>query len=175
LLNPDDEDWNWTIGEVVAPFGRIGEMKVRIESDFPDRFARLKQVVLRLRGRQTGKFQVQGARLHQGRILLKLEGIESIEDAEAWRGALVQIRRAEAVPLPEDSYYVGDLIGLQVVTQQGRELGRLEAVLPYPSQDLFQIGEILIPAVKEFIVEVDIPGGRIVVAPPEGLLPEEGR
>lgn len=169
------DDWNWTVGRVVATFGRIGELKVRIETDFPDRFARLKQVCLRLPASAPRLFTVQRARLHKGQALLKLEGVESISEAELWRGALVQIPREEAVPLPEDSYYIADLIGLDVVTREGRNLGKLDDVLQYPAQDLFQIGEILIPAVKEFIVAVDIPGRRIVVAPPEGLLPEEKR
>src|SRR5262249_31341337 len=130
--------WNWTIGEVVAPFGRIGELKVRLESDFPDRFARLKQVCLRPPAGAPRLFAVERARLHKGQVLLKVEGVESIGDAEAWRGARVQIPREEAVPLPEGSYYAGDLIGLDVVTQEGRMLGRLEKVLAYPAQDLLQ-------------------------------------
>ena len=165
------DEWNWTVGEVVAPFGRIGEMKVRLETDFPDRFARLKQVCLRPSKGEPRLFSIQQARLHKGQILLKVEGVESIDDAELWRGARVQTRREEAVPLPKNSYYASDLIGMEVVTQDGRVLGKLEKIWPYPAQDLFQIGEVLIPAVKEFVVDVDIEGRRITVAPPEGLLP----
>jgi len=167
------DDWNWTVGKVVSTFGRVGELKVRIESDFPDRFARLKEVCLRPPTGIPKIFVVQRARLHKGQVLLKVEGVESISEAEQWRGALVQLPRAEAVPLPENAYYISDLIGLDVVTEDDRHLGKLDAILPYPAQDLFQIGEILIPAVKEFIISVDIPGRRIIVAPPQGLLPDE--
>jgi 16S rRNA processing protein RimM len=167
------DEWNWTVGEVVAPFGLIGEMKVKLETDFPDRFARLKQVCLRPAKGEPKLFKVQRARLHKGQILLKVEGVESIDAMEAWRGARVQIRRDEAVPLPQDSYYAADLVGMEVVTREGRVLGKLEKIWPYPAQDLFQVGEILIPAVKEFIVSVDVEGRRITVAPPEGLLPGE--
>jgi 16S rRNA processing protein RimM len=167
------EDWNWTIGEVVAPFGRVGEMKVRILTDFPDRFALLKQVCLRAPDRAAVLLGVERTRLHKGQILLKLKDIESIDEAERWRGAQVQVRREEAVPLPEDSFYVADLLGLEVWTAEGRPLGPLEDVLSYPAQDLWKVGDILIPAVREFITRIDIPGRRIVVSLPAGFLPDE--
>ncbi|HXG23426.1 MAG TPA: ribosome maturation factor RimM [Chthonomonadales bacterium] len=167
------EDWNWTVGEVVAPFGRMGEARVRIESDFPDRFTRLQQVCLRPPRGQPALFEVERARLHKGQVILKLKGIESIDDVERWRNALVQIPRAEAMPLEPDSYYVSDLIGAEVVTRENRVLGKLENVLSSPAHDLLQIGEILIPAVKEFVISVDVQARRIVVAPPAGLLPDE--
>src|SRR5262249_26087086 len=162
----------WTVGEVVAPFGRVGELKVRSTDDSPDRFLRLRQVCLRPSSGAPRLFALQRARPHKGHVLLQLEGIETIDDAERWRGARVQMQRADVEPLPEGSYYAGDLIGMDVVTREGRELGKLEKILPYPAQDLFQVGEILIPAVKEFIVAIDPAARRIVVAPPEGLLPE---
>jgi len=137
------EAWDWTIGLAVAPFGRFGEIKVKGETDFPDRFKRLKQVCLRTPGTAT-IFTVESVRPHKGQMLLKLEGIGSIDDVERWRGARIQIPRADAVPLPEDSYYSVDLVGMEVVTPEGRPLGILEEVLKYPAQDLLKIGEILI-------------------------------
>lgn len=167
------DEWNWTVGEVVAPFGIAGEVKVRIESDFPDRFKRLKEVCLRPRTGEPKLFTVERARLHKRGALLKLRGIATVEDADLWRGAWVQVRRTDAVRLPDGSFYVSDLVGMEVVTAQGRALGRLDAVLNYPAQDLLQIGSILIPMVREFVVEVDTIRRRIVVAPPPGLLPNE--
>ena len=158
---------------VVAPFGLRGEMKVRMETDFPERFGRLKRVCLRLGSRPAEILAVQQARIHKGQVLLKADGIDCIEEAESWRGALVQIKRDDAVPLEEGNYYIADLVGLEVVTADGKSLGKLDEVLTYPAQDLLRIGEILIPAVKEFVVQVDLAGGRIVVSPPEGLLPGE--
>jgi 16S rRNA processing protein RimM len=174
------EDWNLTIGEVVAIFGLRGELKVRINTDFQDPFAQAKKVCLRPRskadpaatGRVAQLFDIERARMHKEQVLLKVRGIESIEDAERWRGARVQIRRSDVGPLPENSYYSQDLIGFDVVTRTGRVVGKLEKILPYPAQDLFQIGDILIPAVKE-MVEVDPAARRIIVDPPEGLLPDE--
>jgi 16S rRNA processing protein RimM len=167
------DEWNWTIGQVVSTFGLAGEMKVRIESDFPDRFAALEKVCLRPPKAAPRVFDIQRTRLHKGQLLLTVEGVGSIDEAQNWRGALLQIKRAEAVPLPENSYYSTDLVGMEVVTKEGRVLGKLEKILPYPAQDLFQVGEILIPAVKEIVLEVDVPGRRIVVDPPAGMLPGE--
>jgi 16S rRNA processing protein RimM len=167
------EEWNWTVGEITAPFGLAGEVKVRIESDFPDRFKRLKEVCLRPRIGEPKLFAVERARLHKRQALLKLRGIASIEEADRWRGAWVQVRRTDAVPLPGDSFYVSDLIGMEVVTADGNLLGTLDAVLSYPAQDLLQIGSILIPVVREFVLEVDTANRRIVVSPPAELLPDE--
>src|SRR5262249_42225787 len=141
------DDWVWTIGEAVAPFGLKGELKVNYETDFPERFDTLKQVCLRPRAAAPKLFKVERVRHHKGQVLVKLEGIESIDDADAWRGAKLQVPRTEAVVLPEGSYYAADMIGAEVYTKEGRLIGTLDRVLPYPAQDLYQVGDILIPAV----------------------------
>lgn len=167
------DEWNLTIGVVVSTFGRIGELKVHLETDYPERFADLKEVCLRPNKGDARMFTMDRARLHKKQILLKLEGVNNISDAELWRGARVQVRRDKAVPLPEGSYYVGDLIGMEVVTLTGRSLGLLEKILPYPAQDLLQVGDALIPAVREIIHSVDTEARRITINPPPGLLPGE--
>jgi len=168
------DEWNWTVGVVAGAFGIRGEMKVRLETDFPDRFNSLKQVCLRPvsgSARPAGLYDVKGARLHKNQILLSLRGIDKIEQVEELRGFSVQIPRADAVKLPSNSYYAVDLVGMEVVTRQGRVLGTLDKVLPYPAYDLFQVGEALIPAVKEIVIEVNTVNRRIVVDPPAGMLP----
>jgi 16S rRNA processing protein RimM len=167
------DEWNWTIGTVLAPFGRIGEVRIRYETDFPERFARVTRVCLRTAQGMARLFTVESVRPHKTGAVLKLAGLESINQAEEWRGARIQVMRSEAEPLGADEYYISDLVGMEVVTAGGKRLGLLEEVLPYPAQDLFRVGEILIPAVKEFILEVNLSERRIVVAPPKGLLPED--
>src|ERR1051325_2185670 len=110
------EHWNWTIGEVVATFGIKGEMRVRVETDFPERFQGLKQVCLRPRAGEPILATVERTRLHKGQALLKIEGVSDMTGAERWRGAKGQMQRAEAVPLPRDSSYSADLVGLDVIT-----------------------------------------------------------
>ena len=166
-----------TVGEIVSPFGRIGEVKVRLETDFPDRFARLKNVCLRWPSGDARIVDVESTRLHKGQILLKVRGIESINDAETLRGAVVQVQADDAVPLPANEYYIHDLIGCDVVTAEGRLLGPLTSVLGSPANDVYVVGqgksEILLPAIRDVVVEVDLAGRRIVVRPTPGLLPEE--
>jgi 16S rRNA processing protein RimM len=167
------EDFNWTIGVVTAPFGTRGEMKVRYETDFPERFKKLKKVCLRSPRGQAGIFEVTGVREHKGQALIKLYGVDRIEEVEPWRQARVQIPRVEAVTLPAGEYYTADILGFEVCTVDGRKLGKLERILPYPAYDLWVVGEAMIPSVKEIVKQVNTNDKRIVVDPPAGMLPGE--
>ncbi|HSV72447.1 MAG TPA: ribosome maturation factor RimM [Chthonomonadales bacterium] len=166
-------EWDWTIGVVVAPFGIAGEMKVRILTDFPERFETLAEACLQIEGGRAQRVRVTRTRMHKGHVLLRVDGVETADDAAAWRGARVQVRREDAPPLGTDEHYDADLIGLAVVTVDGRTVGPVEQVLHYPAQDLLRVGDALIPAVRPIVREVDVAGGRIVIDPPEGLLPGE--
>jgi 16S rRNA processing protein RimM len=171
------DDWTWTVGEVTAPFARFGEVKVSLRTDFPDRFARLKEVCLRPTTGVTRLFEVEKSRLHKGQILLKLRGIDSINDAETLRGCLVQVRPQDAVPLGNNEFYVHDLLGCEVSLPDGTVLGELTNVLHSTGNDVYVIGrgknEILLPAIREVVQSVDIDARRIVVTPTPGLMPGE--
>lgn len=170
-------EWNLTVGEIVAPFGLAGEMKVRLETDFPDRFARLKQICLRRADGGARLYEIAGTRPHKGQILLKLQGVTSIEDAEALRNRLLQIRGEDAVRLPANEFYIHDLLGCEVVTAEGRALGPLTQVLRTAANDVYIIGtgknEILLPVIQDVVREVDLANRRILVTPTPGLLPGE--
>lgn len=165
--------WNWTIGRIVGPFGIRGEMKTEILTDFPDRFRTLNEVALVLPDGRLDVRTVEGVRLHKGRALLKLLGIDTIEAAESWRGAEVRVSREQAVPLSEGFYYVSDLLGLRVVTVTGREVGAVDEVISAPAHDLLRVGESLIPMVHQIVRMVDLSAGVVVIDPPEGLLMED--
>lgn len=171
------EEWSLTIGEIVAPFGLTGEMKVRLETDFPERFERLRTVCVRRSPEQAELHTVESARPHKGQILLKLRGIATIEAAEALRNTFLQVRPQDAVRLPKNEYYIHDLIGCDVVTDDARPLGRLNSILRGGGNDVYVIGEgkaeILLPAIKEVVREVDLQRRRIVVSPTPGLLPDD--
>lgn len=111
--------------------------------------------------------------IHKGRPLIKISGIEDLTAAEK-----LQWEYLEAVGRPEldeDEYLAEDLIGLKVVTDTGQELGEVEDVLPYPAQDVLQVGEILIPLIKQFVKKIDPDNGTITVHLIPGMLPgEEG-
>ena len=155
------------IGEIVAPFGRKGEVKVVPLTDFPERF--LEPGGLRIDGQV---LDVEGVRFHKGMAVVKFEGIDDISAAEDLRGKKVLISESELAPLEEDEYYVHDIIGLEAFTTEGESLGRIKEVLRSPAHDVYVADRAMIPAVKEYVVSIDIPGGKMVVRPMEGLVQE---
>jgi len=162
------------IGKVVAPWGVRGEVKVAIETDFPEHFERLKQVYL---GEEATSFALESSRLHKGHVLLKLKDCNHRDAAEKLRGQLVQIPIEpieEAMPLGEDEYYVHQIIGLDVWTTVGEHLGQVSEVLFTGANDVYVVqgekGEILIPAIEDVILEINLAGGRLTVNLPEGLI-----
>jgi 16S rRNA processing protein RimM len=170
-------EWNLIIGEIVAPFGLAGEVKVRLETDFPERFKHLKQVCLRWPTGKAALHDVEGVRFHKGQVLLKLRGIVSIDTAEMLRNTLVQVRAEEAVALPANEYYIHDLVGCAVVTLDGRRLGEVTSVLRSDANDVLLIGqgkdEVLLPMVRDVVRHVDVSARRIEVTLTPGLLPDE--
>lgn len=170
-------DWNLIIGEIVAPFGLAGEMKVKLETDFPEQFTQLRRVCVRRPNGDAELMDVVGTRRHKGQILLKLRGITFIDQAEVLRNSLVQVRGEEAVRLPENEHYIHDLVGCEVATLEGRLLGTLKAVLRSAANDVYVVGEgkaeILLPAIREVVREVDLTHRRVIVSPTPGLLPED--
>lgn len=168
-------EWNLTIGEIVAPFSRFGEVKVRIETDFPERFEDLKTVCIRATDGSAKLMQIERVRFHKGQVLLHLRGVSSIDEADELRGSLVQVRRTDAVTLSKDEYFVHDLVGGTVVQENGEALGTLTSVMRGSANDVYVVGqgknEILLPAVKQVVRSVDIAKRQIVVTLIPGLLP----
>ena len=159
------------VGRIVAPWGVRGEVKVTLETDFPERFEQLERVYL---GEKATSFVLERSRLHKGHALLKLGGCDDRDAAEKLRGQLVQIPIEEAMPLGEDEYYVYQIVGLDVWTTEGEHLGRVSEVLFTGANDVYVVrgekGEILIPAVEDVVLEIDLAGGRLTVELMEGLI-----
>ncbi|MGI5917920.1 MAG: ribosome maturation factor RimM [Anaerolineae bacterium] len=159
------------IGQIVAPFGVRGELKVHIESDDPERFALLKKVFL---GDALVRYNVISSRLHQGAALLRLEGVTDRNAAEALRGTYVYVEMEDALPLEEGEYYHHQILGLAVRTEGGEDLGRVTDILVTGANDVFVVqgprGEVLLPSIADVILEVNLEAGAITVRIPEGLL-----
>jgi 16S rRNA processing protein RimM len=160
-----------TIATVLAPFGIRGELKVRIETDYPQRFAHLARVFL---GPEREPFEFEGFRMHQRFGLLKLKGCNSRTEAERLRDWEVCVPTEEAMPLPPGRYYTYQIEGLAVYTEDGEHLGNVEEVLFTGSNAVHVVqgprGEVLIPALKDVVLEVNAEAGRMVVRLPPGLL-----
>lgn len=165
------EQWI-AIGEVVGAFGVRGELKIAPLTDFPERFERTPVVYL---GDEHAAYDVRSARVHKTQVLLTLTGIESVDEAERLRGARLWIPSSELHALDDDQYYLHDVVGMRVRHVNGSDLGTVSDILPAAGGDLFVVrdartgAEVLLPAVKAFIKDVDLAGGVIVVDPIPGL------
>lgn len=167
-----------TIGKLLSPHGVAGLVKVLPYSDFPERCRELRRVTVELDGRQS-RMTVEKAAVYGRFWLLKLQGVDTREQAARLSGGLLQIPLAERVPLPEGRYYFDQIIGLQVVTAGGKHLGEITDVISTGGHELYVIrqtagggdpsGELLLPAVHRFVKEIDLAGGQMVVELPEGL------
>ncbi|MBO8141895.1 MAG: 16S rRNA processing protein RimM [Firmicutes bacterium] len=165
-----------TVGEVLAPHGVRGEVKVRPMTDFPERFGRLERIYVQ-RPEGTGREvrAVERARLHRGIVLLKLSGVDDRSAAETLRRALLQVTKAEVYPLPPGHYYVFQIEGLAVYDGTGRRLGVVREVLQTGANDVYVVAredgrpDLLLPATREVIRKVDLEAGRMDVELLPGL------
>ncbi|MBP1759114.1 MAG: rRNA processing protein RimM [Firmicutes bacterium] len=159
------------IGEVLRPQGISGELRVYPLTTDPERFLKLQEVILR-RGETDQRFRIVKARLQMENVLLKVEGIDTVDQAEKYRGFEVRIDRSEVPPLTEGWYYF-ELEGMQVY-EGDLLLGTLSQVLETGANDVYVVkgpkGEICVPALKSVVQRVDVPGRRMDVILPPGLL-----
>jgi 16S rRNA processing protein RimM len=163
------------VGEITAPQGVRGEVRLYPVTDFPERLLKLRTCHLRLQSGEISTYQVQQLRPHKSFFLLKLEGINDRNDAEALRNAVVVIPKAEVMPLPDGRYYVFDLIGMQVLTISGEDIGVVHDVLSAPANDIYVVrrpdrSEVLIPAVSQIVTSIDVHQRKMVITPLPGLL-----
>jgi 16S rRNA processing protein RimM len=168
------------VGRIVKPHGIRGELTVDVRTDSADvRFAVGSVVFVTARdGSVVRSLTVAAARPHTGRLLVTFAGVEGRDAADALRGAVL-CAPADDVPATgdPDEFYDHQLEGLAVQTVTGTAVGTVREVVHSAGSDLLVIdreggGEALVPFVREIVPEVDVPGGRIVVDPPPGLLDE---
>lgn len=168
--NPDNnEPWDLLIGEVTAPQGLKGEVRIYPHTDFPERFTELSQVGMARSGEPVRLMAIDAARVTGRRIVIKFHGIETIEAAEALRGSQLFIPKSWAVALDEDEYFHHQLLGLQVVTTTGESLGAICEIWPTGANDVYETPLAYIPATKDIIREIDLTAGRMVVDARPGL------
>ena len=158
-----------TIGQILAPWGIKGKLKVEIVTDFPQRFTPCSKIYINQQ-----PMTIDSTEWHKGKAIIKLSTIDSIEDAQRLRGQPIEIHHSQLQPLPEGQYYHFQLIGLEVQTSQGELLGNITEILTAESNDIYVVsgnrGEILIPAIEDVVKSIDLNKGRIVIEPIEGLL-----
>jgi 16S rRNA processing protein RimM len=161
------------IGEITSPQGLKGEVRVFPHTDFPERFSELDRIGVQCGAEPVHVVKITNSHTVGRVIVLKLEGVETRDDAEGLRGARLLIPVSWAVELGEDEYYHHQLLGLEVVTTAGESLGPITAIWPTGANDVYETPLALIPAVKEFVLEVDLEHDRMVVNARPGLKKSE--
>ena len=162
------------VGVISSTHGIRGEVKVFPTTDDVKRFKKLKNVILDT-GREHLNLEVEGVKFFKQFVILKFKGIDNINDIEKYKGKDLLVDRANAVKLRKDEYFVVDLIGLEVFTDDGEKFGTMKDVLETGANDVYIIdslnhGEVLIPAIKECILDVNVKEGRMMVHLMEGLI-----
>ena len=161
------------IGIIIKAHGVRGEVKVYPTTDDPGRFKKLKNVIVR-KGEKEEVLPVVSARFFKDTVILKLGGIEDCDRAETYRKAELLVERADAVPLKENEYYTADLIDMTVQDENGTVLGVLTEVLSTGANDVYVVEreggkELLIPAIRDCILKVDVEQDLMTVHLLEGL------
>jgi 16S rRNA processing protein RimM len=158
------------VGRVLRPHGVRGELLLETLTDFPEHLDEVDTVYL---GDAAEPHPLAGARLHRGRLLIRLEGCADRDAAEVFRGRLVRIRIGDVPPPPAGSYYHYQIVGLSVVTEEGEALGHVVEILETGANDVYVVngpsGEILLPALQSVIRQIDLEAKRMTVHLLEGL------
>ncbi len=161
------------IGIVVRPHGIRGEVCVNPVSQVEGRFAILQTVLVNTDG-DIKEFRVENVRPKGKQVILKLQGIDTRNQAEGLRNSEIGVRMSEVAPLPEGTYYIFDLVGCEVVGTRSGVIGKVDDVLQMPANDVLVVetrkGEVLIPLVSNVIRGIDIAGKMISIEEIEGLL-----
>lgn len=152
------------VGRLAGALGVRGEVKIDPYTDFPRRFANLTVLYL---GASKRAYAVERSRMHAGRPAIKLEGIDTPERVRALGSLEVFVPRAEAVDLPEGEFYVEDLIGMQVLSDDGARLGEITEVLRTGSNDVYVVNRgraaLLVPGTREAVRSLDFACNEMVV------------
>lgn len=148
------------VGVISSTHGVRGEVKVFPTTDDPDRFLDLEHVIMDT-GKEKKTLEIQGVKFFKQFVILKFKGIDNINDIERYKGCELYVSREDAVPLEEDEFYIADLIGMKVVLEDGKEFGTLSDVMETGANDVYIIdskehGEVLIPAIRECVLDIDI-------------------
>lgn len=162
------------VGVITSTHGVRGEVKVFPTTDDPERFKTLKHVLLDT-GREKKPLEIQGVKFFKQFVILKFKGIDNINDIERYKRCPLLVERKDAVALEEDEYFIADMLGMEVAEEDGRRFGTLKDVIQTGANDVYVIdslehGEVLVPAIKECILEVDIPKGRMKIRVMDGLI-----
>ncbi len=162
------------IGQIVNTFGVKGMVKIVPYTDDISRFDDLEEIYV-VQNNKKVKYVIEEIKYHKNMVLAKLKGIDTMNDAELLKQASVQIERKYAIPLEEDTYFIVDLIGLKVITDDNKKLGNLVDIYNTGSNDIYVIKDelgkqVLLPAISDVIKKIDMENKTITVHLIKGLV-----
>ena len=162
------------IGQIVNTFGIKGMVKIKPFTDDITRFNRVKEVYIETKN-NTKKYIIEEVKYHKNMVLAKIEGIDTVEDAEKLKQSYLLVDRANEEPLEEGVYYIVDLIGLEVYEDTGKLLGKVDDIFNTGSNDIYVVKDeqgkqILLPGIPDVLKKVDIEAGKIIVHLIPGLV-----
>ena len=163
------------VGVITSPHGVRGEVKVYPTTDDVMRFKKLDHVILDLGRGESRELKIRQVKFFKNMVILKFKGYDNINDVETWRQKDLLITREQAVTLQPDEYFITDLIGLLVKDDTGAEVGTVKDVLETGANDVYVVAlpngkELLLPAIKDCILNVDIEAGEMTVHILDGLM-----
>ncbi|NLK38593.1 MAG: 16S rRNA processing protein RimM [Epulopiscium sp.] len=161
------------IGKVAGTHGIKGTLRVFPTTEDPSRYELLKEIMIEHKGKKE-TFHIEKIAYHKKFVLVTVKEIKDINIAEEYKGATILIPESSALPLASNEYYIRDLYGLRVITEDGEDLGELVDIYETGANDVYAVKkgdekELLIPAISQCIIKVDIPAGEMVVRLLEGL------
>ncbi|QLY82003.1 ribosome maturation factor RimM [Clostridium intestinale] len=151
------------VGQIVNTHGVKGEVKVFPLTDDPMRFKKLKKVII-----DNKEVQILSYKFQKDRVILQLEGVDTMDDAIRLKGKYLKVSREDAVKLPKDTYFIADLIGCSVFDTDETPLGEVYDVIKTGSNDVYWvkgIKELLIPVLKEIVLDINVDDKKIVIKP----------
>ena len=161
------------VGVISSTHGIRGEVKVFPTTDDPVRFKKLKKVLLDT-GNERLELEIQSVKFFKQFVILKFRGFDSINDIEKYKGKSLLVPRKEAVELEENEYYIADLIGMEVFTEDGR-FGVVKDVMETGANEVYIVdsddhGEVLIPAIRQCVLDVNVEEKKMLVRLLDGLI-----
>jgi 16S rRNA processing protein RimM len=162
------------VGQIVNTFGIKGFVKVVPFTDDINRFDELKKVYIKNKSEKK-ELEIQEVKYHKNMVLIKFKGIDKVEDAENLRNQYIFINRKDRKPLEKDTYFIVDLLGLEVYTDENKLLGKIDDIFNTGSNDIYVVKDelgkqILLPAIKDVVKEIDMENKKIIVHLLNGLI-----
>ena len=162
------------VGQIVNTFGIKGDVKVKPFTDDVERFEELKKVYI-CKKEKLEEVEIEEVKYHKDMVLLKLKGIDNMNEAEKLKGLYLKIDRKNAKKLPKDTYFIADLLGLEVYSDENEYLGKVDDIFPTGANDVYVVKDengkqLLLPGISEVIKEIDLEKEKIIVHLLKGLV-----